>query len=90
MTYKKTYRVPSIQQIKIIYNYFTSTDILRDKTLDSKFMYTPKIDKQNYPFNGLKLLVEMFGVFLVFNFKVQDKLSNFFYKEVVSTFLLFI
>ena len=78
MTYKKTYRVHSIQQIRIIYNYFTSTDILRDKTMDSKLMYTPKIDKQNYPFNGLKLLVEMFGVFLVFNFKVRDKLSDFF------------
>ena len=34
--------------------------ILKDKTLDKKYMYIPNDDKQNTPYVELKLLVEKF------------------------------
>ncbi len=32
----------------------------KDKTIADKLMYIPNVDKQNYPFFGLKLVVEIF------------------------------
>ena len=41
--------------------YPIDSDILRDKTVDKKFMYIPNDDKQNYFLYRIILLVEKFG-----------------------------
>ena len=38
-----------------------SPGILRDKTMNDKFMYIPNDDKQNIPSIQLQLVVETFG-----------------------------
>ena len=35
--------------------------IIKDKTMGNKLMYIHNCDKQNFPFNTLKFLVEKFG-----------------------------
>ena len=51
--------------------------ILYDKTMDEKFMYLLKDDKQNYTFCILKSLVEKFGTNqLKFNKSTQSFSAN--------------
>ena len=42
-------------------NYYLLSGILRDKTINDKFMYIPNNDIQNYPFYTLQIVDETFG-----------------------------